>query len=188
VNSNPAAVATHNREPPDAALDAARFRAAGYRVFETSAKTGIGVAEFAGALSGHTAVVTGPSGAGKSSLLNAVQPGLGLRVGEISRKVRRGTNTTVAAGMIPLERGGYLVDTPGFSEVGLWGVEPRELASCFPEMRPFIGECRFGDCRHLSEPKCAVRAAVERGEIAPDRHQSYVVLLGELDAEPKAWE
>jgi ribosome biogenesis GTPase len=90
--------------------------------------------------------------------------------------------------MIPLERGGYLVDTPGFSEVGLWGVEPRELASCFPEMRPFIGECRFGDCRHLSEPKCAVRAAVERGEIAPDRHQSYVVLLGELDAEPKAWE
>jgi putative ribosome biogenesis GTPase RsgA len=129
-----------------------------------------------------------PSGAGKSSLLNAVQPGLGLRVGEISRKVRRGTNTTVAAVMIPLERGGYLVDTPGFSEVGLWGVEPRELASCFPEMRPFIGECRFGDCRHLSEPKCAVRAAVERGEIAADRHQSYVVLLGELDAEPKAWE
>jgi ribosome biogenesis GTPase len=188
VNSIPAAVVINKVELAPAGLLAARFRAAGYRVFETSAKTGIGVAEFAGALSGHTAVVTGPSGAGKSSLLNAVQPGLGLRVGEISRKVRRGTNTTVAAVMIPLERGGYLVDTPGFSEVGLWGVEPRELASCFPEMRPFIGECRFGDCRHLSEPKCAVRAAVERGEIAPDRHQSYVVLLGELDAEPKAWE
>jgi ribosome biogenesis GTPase len=188
VNSIPAAVVINKVELAPAGPLAARFRRAGYRVFETSAKTGIGVAEFAGALSGHTAVVTGPSGAGKSSLLNAVQPGLGLRVGEISRKVRRGTNTTVAAVMIPLERGGYLVDTPGFSEVGLWGVEPRELASCFPEMRPFIGECRFGDCRHVSEPRCAVRAAVERGEIAPDRHQSYVVLLGELDAEPKAWE
>jgi ribosome biogenesis GTPase len=188
VNSIPAAVVINKVELAPAGPLAARFRAAGYRVFETSARTGTGVAEFAGALSGHTAVVTGPSGAGKSSLLNAVQPGLGLRVGEISRKVRRGTNTTVAAVMIPLERGGYLVDTPGFSEVGLWGVEPRELASCFPEMRPFIGECRFGDCRHLSEPKCAVRAAVERGEIAADRLQSYVVLLGELDAEPKAWE
>ena len=188
VNSIPAAVVINKVELAPAGALAARFRGAGYRVFETSVRTGIGVAEFAGALSGHTAVVTGPSGAGKSSLLNAVQPGLGLRVGEISRKVRRGTNTTVAAVMIPLEHGGYLVDTPGFSEVGLWGVEPRELASCFPEMRPFIGECRFGDCRHLSEPKCAVRAAVERGEIAADRHQSYVVLLGELDAEPKAWE
>ncbi len=146
------------------------------------------MAEFIEALTGHTAVVTGPSGAGKSSLLNAVQPGLSLRVGAVSEKVRRGRHTTVGAVMIPLERGGFLVDTPGFSEVGLWGIEPRELASCFPEMRRFIGECRYPDCRHVTEPKCAVRGAVARGEIAADRLESYHVLLAELESEPEAWE
>ena len=188
VNGIPAAVVVNKVElaPPDAL--SARFRHAGYRVFETSVKAGIGVAEFAGALSGHTAVVTGPSGAGKSSLLNAVQPGLGLRVGEISRKVRRGTNTTVAAVMIPLERGGFLVDTPGFSEVGLWGIEPRELASCFPEMREALERCKFADCRHLSEPGCAVLDAVAAGVIGADRHESYRILLNELVTAPKDWE
>jgi len=90
--------------------------------------------------------------------------------------------------MIPLERGGYLVDTPGFSEVGLWGIEPRELASCFPEMRPLIGECRYGDCRHITEPRCAIRAAVERGDIAADRLESYATLLAELESTPEEWE
>lgn len=188
ANSIPAAVVLNKVDLAPADALAQRFGRAGYPVFRTSVRTGTGVAEFAAALQGHTAVVTGPSGAGKSSLLNAVQPGLGLRVGELSRKVRRGRNTTVAAVMIPLERGGYLVDTPGFSDVGLWGIEPRELASCFPEMRPFIGECHYGDCRHVSEPKCAVREAVTRGEIAADRLETYVLLLRELDAEPKEWE
>ena len=105
-----------------------RCRAAGYVVYPTSAKTGEGIEAFAAALAGRISVVTGPSGAGKSSLLNAVQPGLKLRIGELSAKVRRGKNTTVSAVMIPLHAGGYLVDTPGFSEVGLWGVVPRELA------------------------------------------------------------
>ena len=188
ANSIPAAVVLNKVDlaPGDALAE--RFRSAGYPVFRTSVRAGTGVAEFAAALQGHIAVVTGPSGAGKSSLLNAVQPGLGLRVGELSRKVRRGRNTTVAAVMIPLERGGYLVDTPGFSDVGLWGIAPRELASCFPEMRPFIGECRYGDCRHMTEPKCAVREAVERGEIAADRLESYAVLLQELEAEPRDWD
>lgn len=188
ANSIPAAVVLNKVDLAPGGALAERFRRAGYVVFETSVRTGEGVAEFAAALQGHTAVVTGPSGAGKSSLMNAVQPGLGLRIGELSRRVRRGKNTTVAAVMIPLERGGYLVDTPGFSEVGLWGIEPRELASCFPEMRPFIGECRYGDCRHMTEPKCAIREAVARGEIAADRHQSYVTLLQELESAPRAWE
>lgn len=188
ANSIPAAVVLNKVDLAPGGALAERFRRAGYVVFETSVRTGEGVAEFAAALHGHTAVVTGPSGAGKSSLMNAVQPGLGLRIGELSRRVRRGKNTTVAAVMIPLERGGYLVDTPGFSEVGLWGIEPRELASCFPEMRPFIGECRYGDCRHMTEPKCAIREAVARGEIAADRHESYVVLLQELESAPRAWE
>jgi ribosome biogenesis GTPase len=164
-----------------------RFRQAGYPVFRTSAKTGEGLASLREAMTGRISVVTGPSGAGKSSLLNALQPGLGLRTGELSRKVRRGRNTTVSALMLTFE-GGYLVDTPGFNEVGLWGIEPRELASCFPEFRPFLGECRFQDCRHLTEPGCRVLAAVAAGEIAPDRLESYRMLLAETLAEPEEWE
>ncbi len=89
--------------------------------------------------------------------------------------------------MVPFEDG-YLVDTPGFSEVGLWGIEPRELASCFPEFRPLIGECRFQDCRHVSEPGCRIQAAVADGAIAPDRLESYRLLLAETEAEPEEWE
>jgi ribosome biogenesis GTPase len=166
----------------------ARCRAAGYAVYPTSAKTGEGISAFAAALAGRISVVTGPSGAGKSSLLNAVQPGLKLRIGELSAKVRRGKNTTVSAVMLPLDAGGYLVDTPGFSEVGLWGVVPRELPTCFPEMRPFIGECRYADCRHLTEPGCRVQAAVQSGEVRADRMESYRVIREELESAPEEWE
>jgi ribosome biogenesis GTPase len=165
-----------------------RCRAAGYAVYPTSAKTGEGIEAFACALAGRISVVTGPSGSGKSSLLNAVQPGLKLRIGELSVRVRRGKNTTVSAVMIPLHAGGYLVDTPGFSEVGLWGVVPRELPTCFPEMRPYIGECRYADCRHITEPGCRIRAAAETGEILPDRLESYRILLEELESAPAEWE
>lgn len=165
-----------------------RCRAAGYVVYPTSAKTGEGIEAFAKALAGRISVVSGPSGAGKSSLLNAVQPGLKLRIGEISAKLRRGKNTTVSAVMIPLLTGGYLVDTPGFSEVGLWGVVPRELPTCFPEMRPFIGDCRYADCRHMTEPGCRVRAAVDAGQIRSDRWESYRILLEELEGQPEEWE
>lgn len=164
-----------------------RFRQAGYPVFRTSAKTGEGLEALRAAMAGRESVVTGPSGAGKSSLLNALHPGLGLRTGELSLRVRRGRNTTVSARMLPFE-GGYLVDTPGFNEVGLWGIEPRELASCFPEFRPFLGECRFQDCRHLTEPGCRVQAAVADGTIARDRLESYRMLLAETEAEPEEWE
>ena len=165
-----------------------RCRAAGYAVYPTSAKTGEGIAAFATALAGRISVVTGPSGAGKSSLLNAVQPGLRLRIGEISAKVRRGKNTTVSAVMLPLDAGGYLVDTPGFSEVGLWGVVPRELPTCFPEMRPFIGQCRYADCRHMTEPGCRIQTAVQTGDIGADRMESYRVILAELEGAPEEWE
>jgi ribosome biogenesis GTPase / thiamine phosphate phosphatase len=188
ANSIPAAVVVNKVElnPGVELID--RCRAAGYTVFPTSAKTGQGIPELAAALKDRVSVVTGPSGAGKSSLLNAVQPGLKLRIGEISARIRRGTNTTVSAVMLPLEAGGFLVDTPGFSEVGLWGIDPRELASCFPEMRPFIGECRYGDCRHVSEPGCRIRAAVEEGSIQADRWDSYRILLEELESAPAEWE
>ena len=188
ANSIPAAVVLNKIDLDAGESLAAAYRRAGYEVYRTCARTGEGIAALRDALIGRTSVVTGPSGAGKSSLLNTIQPGLMLRVGEISRKVRRGANTTVGALMIPLDAGGYLVDTPGFSEVGLWGIDPRELASCFPEMKPLIGQCKYGDCRHVSEPGCAIRAAVERGAIAADRLASYVTLLMELEAEPADWE
>ena len=188
ANSISAAVVVNKVELDPGAALIERCRKAGYPVFPTSARTGQGIADFAAAIRGRTSVVTGPSGAGKSSLLNAVEPGLKLRIGEISARVRRGKNTTVAAVMLPLASGGFLVDTPGFSEVGLWGIEPRELASCFPEMRPHIGECRYADCRHMTEPGCRIRAAVESGEIQPDRLESYRVLLEELESAPAEWE
>ena len=167
---------------------AERCRRAGYPVYPTSAKTGEGMDSLKAALAGRASVVTGPSGAGKSSLLNAVQPGLQLRVGDVNRRIRRGRNTTVSSVMLPLLAGGYLVDTPGFSEVGMWGIDPRSLADCFPDFRPFLGDCRYADCRHRSEPGCRVREAVEGGAIAPDRHESYLALLEELEAQPEEWE
>jgi ribosome biogenesis GTPase len=188
ANSIPAAVVVNKIELDPGVKLIQRCREAGYLVYPTSARTGQGITEFAQALKGRVSVVTGPSGAGKSSLLNAVQPGLKLRIGEISGRVRRGKNTTVSAVMLPLDAGGFLVDTPGFSEVGLWGIEPRELASCFPDMRGFIGECRYGDCRHVSEPGCRVQAAVERGELQADRLASYRILLEELESAPAEWE
>jgi ribosome biogenesis GTPase / thiamine phosphate phosphatase len=188
ANSIAAAVVANKVELDPGCEIIRRCQAAGYTVYPTSARSGQGIAEFSRALQGRTSVVTGPSGVGKSSLLNAVQPGLKLRIGEISARVRRGKNTTVSAVMLPLQSGGFLVDTPGFSEVGLWGIEPRELASCFPEMRPFIGECRYADCRHLSEPGCRVRQAAETGEIQADRLESYRVLLEELESAPAEWE
>jgi ribosome biogenesis GTPase / thiamine phosphate phosphatase len=188
ANSIPAAVVVNkvDLDPGEELIH--RCLRAGYPVFPTSAKSGAGIDRLKQALAGRISVVTGPSGAGKSSLLNVVQPGLQLRIGEISARVRRGTNTTVSAVMLPLDTGGYLVDTPGFSEVGLWGIDPAALDDCFPEFRRFFGQCRYADCRHLTEPGCRVRAAVSADEIAADRYESYRVLFEELASAPKDWE
>ena len=188
ANRIPAAVVINKVDLDPASALAERIRAAGYPVHRTSVKAGVGIAELAETLAGRTSVVTGPSGAGKSSLLNAIEPGLRLRIGEVSERVGRGRHTTVSAVLIPLSNGGFLVDTPGFSEVGLWGIEPRDLAECFPEMRPLVDHCRYGDCRHVVEPGCAVRAAVEERLMAEDRYDSYRALLEELEAAPKEWE
>jgi ribosome biogenesis GTPase len=166
-----------------------RCRRAGYEVFPASVRSGAGLPELRAALADRISVVTGPSGAGKSSLLNAIQPGLRLRTGEISAKVRRGKNTTVSAVMLPLDHGGFLVDTPGFSEVGLWGVNPAELDDCFPEFRPALASgCRYADCRHISEPGCRVREDLAGGRVDPSRYDSYVKLLEELESAPEEWE
>jgi ribosome biogenesis GTPase len=188
VNSLPAAVLINKTDIDAGEALESRFVRAGYPVLRASVKRREGLEEIRTHLAGRTTVLTGPSGAGKSSLVNALQPGLSLRVGAISERSRRGTQTTVSALMIPLAAGGFLVDTPGFSEVGLWGVVPREMASCFPEIRALIDRCKYPDCKHLIEPGCAVLAAVRKGDVAQDRWESYRRLLEETENEPKEWE
>lgn len=188
ANDIPAGVVVNKVDLDPGAALLERFQRAGYPVFATSARTGEGIAALRDALVHRTSVVTGPSGAGKSSLLNAVQPGLRLRTAEVSARVGRGRHTTVGAVMLPLERGGFLVDTPGFSEVGLWGVEPGDLDDCFPEFRPRLGRCRYADCRHRTEPGCAVRDAVEAGEVDRSRYESYLAVLEEIESAPEEWE
>jgi ribosome biogenesis GTPase len=130
---------------------------------------------------GRETVLAGQSGVGKSSLLNALEPGLKLRIGAISEKWRTGKHTTTAAELIPLKAGGYVVDTPGMREVGAWGIAPAELASCFPEFRSFLGQCRFDNCRHLNEPSCAVRRGAEEGAFPRDRLVSYERIYEEIN-------
>jgi ribosome biogenesis GTPase / thiamine phosphate phosphatase len=164
----------------DSELDA--YRRAGYRVRSVSANTGEGIEELKQTLQGRTSVLMGKSGVGKTSLLNAIQPGLGLRVKAVSRGEQgKGRHTTIHLEMFPLEFGGLLVDTPGIREFGLWEITGEELAHLFPEMANYLGRCKFGlSCRHDREPGCAIRGAVMSGHVSPHRYKSYMNLRGEL--------
>ena len=163
--------------------------AAGYRVLRTSVKTGAGLDALREILCGNTSVLTGPSGVGKSSLLNAIEPGLTLSVGAVSDAVGKGRHTTVTSRLIPLVCGGYVADTPGLRELGLWDVDAAQLADAFPEFREHAETCRFAPtCSHSHEPGCGVTAAIRKGRIHPDRHASYLALLEEIrDGERKRW-
>lgn len=154
--------------------------AAGYPVHFTSVHTGVGLDSLREQLAGRNTALSGPSGVGKSSLMNTLFPGLNLRTAEISDSVNKGRHTTVGAVLHPLPGGGFIADTPGLREVGLWGIEARDISWCFPEFRPFLNECRFADCMHLVEPGCALREAVERGEVSASRYDSYARLLNEM--------
>ena len=152
----------------------------GYPVLMASAATGEGVDVLRDALQERISVVAGPSGVGKSSLLNAVEPGLGLRTSEVSQKTQKGRHTTTYAALFPIAGGGFVVDTPGIREFGLVDLEPDELAYYFVEFRPYLGECHFPNCVHDHEPGCMVQAAVEAGEITEGRYYSYLSLLDSL--------
>jgi ribosome biogenesis GTPase len=160
----------------------------GYPMHFTSVKHTSGLAELHDALRNRSSALTGPSGVGKSSLMNALYPGLDLRVGEISESVEKGRHTTVGSHMHPLPDGGFVVDTPGLREVGLWGLDARSLDRCFPEMRALIGGCRFADCAHLAEPDCLVLEALGRGDIAQERYDSYAKLRAEAEESARHWE
>ncbi len=153
----------------------------GYEVVRFSDITRQGLDAARQVLQGRLAAVLGKSGVGKTSLLNALQPGLGLQVGQVSRATGKGKHTTTAMQMFFLDEiGGAVIDTPGVREFGLWEAAGPDLAMHFPEMRPFVGRCRFGmDCRHDQEPGCAVRQAVTDGKVSPYRYQSYLKLSEE---------
>jgi ribosome biogenesis GTPase / thiamine phosphate phosphatase len=166
----------------DLMAEVQEYRRIGYRVILLSAHTGQGLAELKQSLSGRTSVFVGKSGVGKSSLLNVLQPGLGLKVKEVSRLTGKGRHTTSHLEMFPLEfdeenEKGAIVDTPGTREFGLWDIAEDDLALFFPEMKPYVGQCRFGlDCQHDEEPGCAIRKAVTGGNISPRRYQSFLRL------------
>ena len=175
----------------DPAIDLVRiYEHAGFPVVRTSAETGEGVAELRALLTGKLTAFTGNSGVGKSSILNRLAPELKLETGEVSEKLGRGRHTTRHVELFPLGENTYVADTPGFSSFDTDQMElilKENLQYAFPDFGRFLGKCRFDDCSHRKEPDCAVRSAVEAGEIEASRYESYLRLY-EKSSQIKAWE
>lgn len=153
------------------------YAAMGFRVLMTSAETGVNIPYLRCLLEGKQTAVTGQSGVGKSSLLNAIQPGLGLAVATVSQDNDKGRHTTTAARLIPLQGGGAVFDTPGIRQFQLWDITASEVAGLMPDLRPYVSACRYPDCLHLSEDDCAVKDAVADGLIDARRYDAYCHLL-----------
>lgn len=169
-------------EPGEAQRIFGPYEKIGYRVLYTSVTDGDGIPEMRECLAGKISVLTGSSGVGKTSLLNAVQPGLGRRIKEVSKATEKGLHTTRHVELIPLEAGGYVADTPGIRALAVFDLEPYELDGYFREIAPLVSDCQFGDCTHRNEPNCAVRAAVADGRVSPERYDSYLRLREEHEA------
>jgi len=165
------------------------YQKAGFPVVRASAVTGEGVAEVKDLLAGKISAFTGNSAIGKSSILNRIDSRFGLQVGDMSEKIARGKHTTRHVELLQLDNGGFVADTPGFSTfdaVRMEKLTKENLQQYFPEIDRFFAQCRFTDCKHIKEPGCVVREAVERGEIARSRYESYCMLYEEVAAQ-KLW-
>lgn len=165
------------------------YQKAGFPVVRASAVTGEGVEELTAMLAGKISAFTGNSAIGKSSILNRIDSRFGLQVGDMSEKIARGRHTTRHVELLRLENGGLVADTPGFSTFDAVRMEKltrENLQHSFPELEPYFARCRFSDCRHIKEPGCLVREAVERGDIARSRYESYCKLYEEVAAQ-KLW-
>ena len=155
------------------------YEPAGYPVLALSTYTGQGMDQIRVKLQGRTTVLAGPSGVGKSSLTNLLMPEANMETGTVSEKIRRGRHTTRHSELFCLEKGTYLMDTPGFSSIYVDDMEPEELKDCFPEFGSYEEECRFPGCVHIGEKVCGVKAAVEAGKISRSRYENYRLLYTE---------
>lgn len=172
-------------EPGDVDQVAGLYARIGYKVIRTSAASGAGIEELRDQLRNRTSVFAGPSGAGKSSCLNAIDPSLRLKTGEV-KESGGGRHTTTHVSLLPLREGGFVVDTPGVREFGLWGIDKSELALWYPDFTAYLGQCKYNGCMHTHEPNCAVKAAVDASAVDRGRYQRYLRIL-ELWDEPLAW-
>ncbi len=151
----------------------------GYRVIYTSTKENLGIDELHATLTGKLSALAGPSGVGKSSLMNAIQPGLGIAVGDVSDAMNKGKHTTNFRQLHPLIGGGWVADAPGWKSLALWDTEPEEMDAYFPELRDLVPDCQFSDCSHTHEPGCAVLKALEAGTVRQERYESFLRLRDE---------
>ena len=156
------------------------YEALGYRCIMASAHLKIELDTIREILEGRHSAFLGHSGVGKSSLLNELFPGVQLATGELSLQSQRGKHTTTASRLLPFEKGGFIIDTPGVREFGITGIPSQELSKCFPEFESFAAQCRFQPCSHTHEPNCAVREAVESDELAAFRYQAYLKIYNEI--------
>lgn len=157
----------------------------GYETLQVSAKTGQGIEELKRMLMGKTTTVAGPSGVGKSSIINELQTGIRMETGAISTKIERGKHTTRHSELIAMEENTYILDTPGFSSLGLFDLEKEDLAKYYPEFVNYEKYCKFAGCAHMNEPVCGIKEAVEDGEISALRYENYRLLYQELKEKRK---
>lgn len=159
---------------------AALYARLGYTVIWMSAVTDQGIDELRAHLKEHTTLFSGPSGVGKSSLVNAIEPGMAIKTGFISEATGKGKHTTTGSQLYPLSGGGWLADSAGIRALAAWNIAPEDLAECFVEFRPYLGECLYSNCQHLEEEGCSIRQAVADGVVDAGRYRSYVrILMGE---------